>query len=126
MGNDNKYDTRIYTDYSSLPEETKKALFAEWLKLHPAESKLQKMCRAFPLIFAVVTALFVIASGIVALVSELTVICIVLLACGVVSLVFCIIFNERSARLGYDQSIRYAAWLKSDKNVIAELKPRKK
>lgn len=119
------YDTKIYTDFSVLPEETKKALFSEWLKKHPAENKLRRIYRLAPLIFAILTAAFVIASGVATLAYVFNITSIILLVCGIVTLALCVIFNERAARMQYDQSVRYAAWLKSEKNILAEIKPRK-
>lgn len=122
---ENKYDTRIYVDFNELPDETKKALWAEWIKKYPQEDRMRKIARFAPLIFAVITALFIIASAIVAIANGFDISCIVLLSCGVVSLVMCVILNEWGARLLYDQSARYADWLKNEKNIRAELKPKR-
>ena len=123
--NQDVYDTTIYTDFADLPDITRKALYAEWTDKFPAEKKLSRFCRLLPLIFAMLTAGFLIASGIVALAVGFDIPCIILLVFAIATLVACLIFNERSARLMYAQSIRYSDWLKKEKRILAEIKPKK-
>ena len=123
--NQNIYDTTIYTDFNDLPEETKKALYSEWLKGHPAEKRTNRLCRFVPLAFAVLAAIFLIASAVVAIVVGFDIPCIILLVVAIIALVVFVVFNEYASRIIYDQSIRYAAWLKKEKRVVAEIKPRK-
>ena len=124
MENNDIYDTTLYTDFNDLPGETKKKLLKEWLDKHPSEKKQRNLYRWLPISFAAITAVFLLVSAIMTLIGGFSVLSIVMLVLAIATLCVCIFFNERASRAAYEQAERYAVWLRREKRVVAELKPR--
>lgn len=119
------YDTSIYIDYADLPKERQKALYAEFAASDPNEKKLSRLLTAVPLVFCIAVAALMLAAVVVAFVIGVGVTFIVLVLTTCAVLVGFIIVKVRLDKVKYEHKLRFAAWLKTEKRVIAELKEKK-
>ncbi len=119
------YDTSIYIDYADLPKERQKALYAEFAASDPNEKKLSRLLTVVPLVFCIAVAALMLAAVVVAFVIGVGVTFIVLVLTTCAVLVGFIIVKVRLDKVKYEHELRFAAWLKTEKRVIAELKDKK-
>lgn len=119
------YDTSIYIDYADLPKERQKALYAEFTASDPNEKKLSRLLTVVPLVFCIAVAALMLAAVVVAFVIGVGVTFIVLVLTTCAVLVGFIIVKVRLDKVKYEHELRFAAWLKTEKRVIAELKEKK-
>ena len=119
------YDTSIYIDYADLPKERQKALYAEFAAADPNEKKLSRLLTAVPLVFCIAVAALMLAAVVVAFMIGVGVTFIVLVLTTCAVLVGFIIVKVRLDKVKYEHELRFAAWLKTEKRVIAELKEKK-
>lgn len=119
------YDTSIYIDYADLPKERQIALYAEFAASDPNEKKLSRLLTAVPLVFCIAVAALMLAAVVVAFVIGVGVTFIVLVLTTCAVLVGFIIVKVRLDKVKYEHELRFAAWLKTEKRVIAELKEKK-
>ncbi len=113
------YDTTVYTDYADLPKEKRKALYDEYLASDAGEKKLSRLMIAVPAIFCVAVCALLIAAIIVGIAAGIGVTFIILVMCAAAMLAGLIIVKLRLDKIKYAHEIRFAAWLKTEKRIIA-------
>lgn len=116
------YDTKIYLDFSDLPTEKQNALYDEWINANPAEKRIRQIERFSPLIFGAVIIGFIIAALVLMIARGIGVISAIMLGAAGASLAVFIIYSIHLSKTRTAQLRRFVAWLKSEKNIIAELK----
>lgn len=119
--NDNIYDTTLYTNYYDLPPATQKSLYNEWLSAYPIERKTRLVLSIFAYIFFGLTLGLLLASAIITYFIGFDWLNIILIIGGIVCIIFFMIISNKRNTQVHDHSIRFSAWLKTEKRVLAEL-----
>lgn len=119
MDEDDIYDTAVYSDYADLPKETRKALYNEYLKSDAGEKQLSRIIFVVPLIFYIAIAALLVAATAVAITVGIGVTFITLVMCAAAVIAGLIIVKINTDKAKYAHEVRFAAWLKTEKHVIA-------
>lgn len=119
---DNIYDTAVYTDYADLPKETQKSLYKEYLASYKDEKRLSLWFILTPAFFGAGILALLISALVVFITQGLGIPFIVLITTTAAALLCFIVAGVCIDKVKYAHELRFAAWLKTEKRVIAELK----
>ncbi len=123
---DDIYNTELYTDFTDLPKQTQKALFKEFRKSSANENKIYVLTILAYIIFAVAIAGFMTASIFVYIFVGISILFVLMLILILLTILGFLILKTYMDRVGREQKLRFAEWLRINKHVIAELKEDKK
>ena len=116
------YDTSIYVDYTDLPKQKQKELYKEYLATDANEKRLSLWFMLTPAVFGAGILALLIAALIVFFAQGLELPFIILIVATGVALLCYVIVSLKLDKVRHNHEIRFAAWLKTEKHVIAEIK----